>query len=156
LRQQLQAGRPYIKLDNPGVIQNPLRFRFAYQNVGVRPARDLRMGLWVFSQSLNEDPVSEKHTSFANEVPIEVGTQWTLPTTINGENLPSMYVILLLEYLDPITGERFIQPYYMKWDSLKNGQLDLDFEIASLEDKTRILSYLANRNLLPDLARLED
>jgi hypothetical protein len=143
-QEQKQASRPYISLTKPFLTQSPLAFQFEYQNVGVRPAVDLKLDLMIFDQSLQSDSVSHNKTSSANEVSVGTPTIWTISINQASAPIAPVFLVLTLEYYDPIVERNYYQYYFLKWGGLHDGAPELRLSLASLEERDRIMGYFSS------------
>ena len=153
-----EASRPYFTFqETPTVdIKDELRFEMSWSNVGSHPAVNLRNKVVIFHSSLTEEPVSIVENILVNDIPKD--TRSNLVITIDKgaihsseQNIDPHYILVALNYGDPIINKEFEQTIYLRWDGVINGKLQPFYNIE-MREKQQILNYLKKYNINLNMA----
>lgn len=117
-KEQIESNRPYFTITNSGIIQLPQsprhRIQITMENIGVRPAYDLYGKIFIMDKNLRRNPRFTFELSIANEIPAKVPTPWYNDSLRLSTNIPPQYIVLAIEYSDPILKKSLDQMFYMK------------------------------------------
>ena len=154
-RAERESARPYFTLkDSPKVQLTPeVNFEFKFTNAGVHPAVNLHSKSLVFDQSLAKEPVHQDEFDLVNEIPKD--TSSSLLITIDKKdinpgqlNINPHFIVIDLQYDDPIIKKKYNQTIFLKWNGVLNGQLQAIVHLR-LEEKEKILAYLKEKQIDP-------
>lgn len=154
---QQETARPYFILkESPRIdLVNELSFEMRFNNVGVHPAVDLSSETIIFAEKLAEEPVYQDESSIVNEIPKETAS--SLVVTIPCDQIypkqleiSAHYIVIDLQYSDPILNKSYSQTIYMKWNGVKEGQLQPTVHVRA-DEKEKILNYFSKHNIDPNL-----
>lgn len=154
---QQETARPYFVMkESPKIdLGDELSFELRFNNVGIHPAVNLSSKTVVFDEQLSEKPIYHDEASIVNEIPKE--TSSSLVVTIPNEEIyPKQleiiahYIVIDLQYSDPILNKAYSQTIYMKWNGVKKGQLQPTVHVQ-VNEKEKILSYFEKNKLDPKL-----
>ncbi len=141
-KEQIESNRPYFTITKPGIIQlqqGPWhRLQITMENIGVRPAYDLYGKIFIMDKNLISEPRFAFELSIANEIPAKIPTPWHNDSLRLSTNIPPQYIVLAIEYSDPILKKSFDQIFYMKWNGVTEGQPDSNFVYMSIDEKMKI------------------
>ncbi len=136
------AGRPYFLLEAPGfkAQQPPPGFRLLLplKNIGARPAIRVEGRIYIATKSEPSEVVLDQNFAIGNAVPPNSLTPWYNDDVHLPLNTPPHFVLLGIEYVDPMTGVRHRQPFYMRWDGVKNGATQPDFVHVTHHERSEI------------------
>ena len=141
-KEQIESNRPYFTITKPGIIKLPQstrhRIQITMENIGVRPAYDLYGKIFIMDEKLRSEPQFALELSIANEIPAKTPTPWHDESLQLSKNVPPQYIVLAIEYSDPILKKSFDQTFYMKWNGVIEGQPDSNFVYVSMDEKLKI------------------
>lgn len=154
---QQETTRPYFVLkESPKVeISDELSLELKFNNVGVHPALDLSSETVVFNEQLTAKPIYYDESSIVNEIPKD-GVSSLVVIIPSDEIYPKQaninphYVVVDLQYRDPILEKTYNQTIYLKWSGLVNGKM-LPIVHVQVEEKDNILNYFNNYNIDPNV-----
>ena len=152
-REEREAARPYLTVkESPRVdMGEGVSFEIKFTNSGVHPASNLSSKSLVFAQDLAHDPVHHEEFDLANEIPnnnvsslvinLDPQDQANAPTT-------PVYIVVDLQYSDPILSKDFNQTIYLKWNGISKGQPQPVAHVQVME-RDKILQYFKNKHIDP-------
>jgi hypothetical protein len=152
---QQETARPYFILkESPKIdLGNELSFELRFNNVGIHPAVNLSSKTVVFE--LSEKPIYQDESSIVNEIPKETAS--SLVVTIPSEEIypkqleiSAHFIVIDLQYSDPILNKSYSQTIYMKWNGVKVGQLQPIVHVR-VDEKETILNYFQKHKIDPKL-----
>lgn len=154
---QQETTRPFFVLkESPKVeLGNELSLELRFNNVGVHPAVNLSSETVVFDEQLSAEPVYLDEASIVNEIPKDASSSLVL--VIPGEeiypkqfNIDAHYVVVDLQYTDPILNRSYNQTIYMKWSGVREGKLQPIVHVQ-VDEKDKISQYFQEHNIDPKL-----
>ncbi|EHQ87292.1 hypothetical protein [Desulfosporosinus youngiae] len=154
---QQETTRPFFVLkESPKVeLGNELSLELRFNNVGVHPAVNLSSETVVFDEQLSAEPVYLDEASIVNEIPKDASSSLVL--VIPGEeiypkqfNIDGHYVVVDLQYTDPILNKSYNQTIYMKWSGVREGKLQPIVHVQ-VDEKDKISQYFQEHNIDPKL-----
>lgn len=152
---QQETARPYFILkESPKIdLGNELSIELRFNNVGIHPAVNLSSKAVVFDEHLDEKPIYHDESSIVNEIPKETAS--SLVVTIPSEDIypkqleiSAHFIVIDLQYSDPILNKDYGQTIYMKWNGVKEGQL-LPTVHVRVDEKGKILNYFQEHKIDP-------
>ena len=145
---QREAARPYFTFHESPTIQlsHEVSFDFKFINVGTHPATELTSETLVFHENLLEKPILIDTYSVVNDIPRDTATSLLLHLNakqINPTepNLEGYYIVIRLDYLDPILKERFNQVIFIKWPGVNQGRVQPLIHMEAGE-KQQVMQYI--------------
>lgn len=145
LQKENQYKRPYFTIEKPGIKvlpgAPPYRMQITLYNTGVHPAIDLVGTIKILEYTLDKKPQFDFEFSVANDIPHDSPTPWYNDGVMLPNDLKKQYVVLNIEYGDPILKDSFSQSFYMKWDGIQNGITHPDFVHVNIEERENIKKY---------------
>lgn len=154
---QQETTRPYFVLkESPKVeLGNELSLELRFNNVGIHPALNLSSETVVFDEQLSAKPVYSDESSIVNEIPKDGAS--SLVVTIPSDeiyskqlNISAHYVVVDLQYADPILNRSYNQTIYMKWNGVREGKMQPIIHVQG-DEKNKILEYFLKYNIDPKL-----
>lgn len=154
---QQETARPYFILkESPKIdLGNELSFELKFNNVGIHPAVNLSSKTVIFDERLDDKPIYEDESSIVNDIPKE--TSSSLIVTIPSEEIypkqleiKAHFIVIDLQYSDPILNKAYTQTIYMKWTGIKEGQLQPIVHVR-VDEKETILEYFQRQKINPKL-----
>ena len=154
---QQETTRPYFVLkESPKVeLGNELSLELRFNNVGIHPALNLSSETVVFDEQLSARPVYSDESSIVNEIPKDGAS--SLVVTIHSDeiyskqlNISAHYVVVDLQYADPILNRSYNQTIYMKWNGVREGKMQPIIHVQ-VDEKNKILEYFQKYNIDPKL-----
>jgi len=154
---QQETTRPYFVLkESPKVeLGNELSLELRFNNVGIHPAVNLSSETVVFDEQLFAKPVYSDESSIVNDIPKDGAS--SLVITIPSEeiypkqlNINAHYVVVDLQYADPILNKSYNQTIYMKWSGVQEGKMQPIVHVQ-VEEKNKILEYFQEQSIDPKL-----
>lgn len=148
---QREAARPYFTFkESPTVLLNEkLSFEFKFNNVGAHPASSLSSKTLIFDQRLLEKPILVDDYTVINDIPRDSTASLLLmiddQDICQKANLNSQFVIINLDYIDPIIGKSYTQTLYLKWTGLI-ARKPQPFVHVEANEKEAILNYLKSNH----------
>ena len=145
---QQETERPYFVLkESPKVdLGNELSFELKFTNVGMHPANDLSSETIVFDDRLNGKPIHHDETAIVNEIPKDSSS--SLVMTIPSEeiypkqfNINAHYIVVDLQYADPILSKSYNQTIFMKWNGVHEEKMQPTVHVK-VEEIGKITDYL--------------
>lgn len=151
---QRESARPYFAFKESPSIQltHEISFEFKFINVGTHPATELASKTLVFHESLQEQPILIDTYSVVNDIPRDTVTSLLLhldPIQLDPAipELPPHYIVINLDYSDPILKEVYNQILFIKWPGVNHGRVQPLIHMEASE-KMRVIQYIQNRDLL--------
>lgn len=145
---QREAARPYLSMkESPQVeVKDGVQFEFKFNNVGIHPAENLSSQSIVFEESLNQKPVHNDRYDLVNEIPKDTSSSLVIALTPQEVSLTSTeaspyYLVVLLQYSDPVINKQYKQSLLLKWNGMKEGKA-LAIVHVQAKDKDKIKNYL--------------
>lgn len=153
---QQNAARPYFVLkESPQVdLGKELGFELKFTNVGIHPAVDLSSETIVFNNRLTGKPIHHDESAIVNEIPKDSSSSLVM-TVPRGEinpqqmNIEAQYVVVDIQYADPILDKSYSQSIYLKWNGVTEGKIQAT-EHVKVEEKKKILTYFKEQNIDPE------
>ncbi|HWQ41786.1 MAG TPA: hypothetical protein VN456_07085 [Desulfosporosinus sp.] len=145
---QQETARPYFILkESPKVdLGNELSFELKFSNVGMHPAVNLSSETIVFDDRLTGKPIHHDESAIVNEIPKDSAS--SLVMTIPSEeiypkqyNITPHYIVVDLQYLDPILDKSYWQLIYLKWNGVQEEKMQATVHVK-VEEKVKIDDYL--------------
>lgn len=150
---QQETARPYFILkESPKIdLGNELSFELKFTNVGMHPAKDLSSVTVVFDEGLNGKPIHHDESAIVNEIPKDsssslvmiIPSQEVYPKQFN---INAHYVVVDLEYADPILKKSYVQKIYLKWNGVQEEKMQPTVHVR-VEEKGKIEEYLKKRGI---------
>ena len=154
---QQETARPYFVLkESPKVdLGNELSLELKFNNVGIHPAVNLSSETIVFDDRLAGKPIHHDESAIVNEIPKDAAS--SLVMTIPSEeiypkqlNINAHYVVVDLQYADPILDKSYSQTIYMKWNGVQEGKAQPTVHVR-VEEKGKILEYFKKHGIDPKI-----
>ena len=151
-RVQQETSRPYFILKEPPQVNSgdELSLDLQFSNVGVHPAVNLSSETIVFSEQLTGKPIHHDEQAIVNEIPKDDLTSliMILPGTseFQQSNLKPHYLVVDLQYADPILNKSYTQTIYLKWNGIQEGKVQPTVHVL-VDEKTKILQYLKKQGI---------
>ena len=150
---QQETARPYFILkESPKVeLANELSFELKFSNVGMHPAVDLSSETIVFDDRLTGKPIHHDESAIVNEIPKDSSSSLVM-TIPNEEIYPKQfsinahYVVVDLQYLDPILDRSYWQLIYLKWNGVEEEKIQPTVHVR-VEEKVKIDEYLKTHGI---------
>ena len=144
---QQDASRPYFVLkESPQVdLGGELSLELKFNNIGIHPAVNLSSETIIFDEQLSEKPIHHDESAIVNEIPKDAASSLVMiipraeidPKQLN---IQAHYVIVDLQYADPILNKSYSQTIYMLWNGVQEGKLQPTVHVRVAEKK-KILNY---------------
>jgi hypothetical protein len=152
---QQNAARPYFVLkESPQIdLEKELGLELKFTNVGIHPAVDLSSETIVFDDRLTGKPIHHDESAIVNEIPKDSSSSlvMTLPSNeIHPQqpNVNAQYVVVDIQYADPILNKSYSQSIYLKWNGIIEGKVQPTVHVR-VEEKEKILTYFRKQNIDP-------
>ncbi|HVJ47849.1 hypothetical protein [Desulfitobacterium sp.] len=145
---QREDARPYLSLkESPQIeVQEGVQLEFRFNNVGIHPAVNLSSQSIIFEQSLKQKPIYNERYDLVNEIPKDTSSSLVIALTpeevgqsSNVSN--SYYLVVLLQYSDPVINKQYQQSLLLKWNGIKEGKA-LAIVHVQAQEKEKITLYL--------------
>ncbi|MDR3600103.1 MAG: hypothetical protein P4L49_06405 [Desulfosporosinus sp.] len=150
---QQDASRPYfVLIESPKVeLGNELSLELKFNNVGMHPAVNLSSETIVFDDRFAGKPIHHDESAIVNEISKDASSSlvMTIPSDeINPQqlNINAYYVVVDLQYADPILNKSYSQTIYMKWNGVQEGKLQPTVHVK-VEEKSKILDYFQKQGI---------
>lgn len=150
---QQETARPYFILkESPKVdLGNVLSFELKFTNVGMHPAVNLSSETIIFDDRLNGKPIHHDESAIVNEIPKDSSSSlvMTIPSEeINPKqvSIDAHYVVVDLQYADPILNKSYSQSIYMKWNGMQEEKIQPIVHVR-VEEKGQIDDYLLKNGI---------
>ncbi|AFM39161.1 hypothetical protein Desaci_0046 [Desulfosporosinus acidiphilus SJ4] len=150
---QQETTRPYFVLkESPQVVMgNELSLELKFNNVGVHPAVNLSSETIVFDGNLSGEPVHHDESAIVNEIPKDALSSllMTLPNNkadYQQCDITPHYVVVDLQYGDPILNKSYNQTIYMKWNGIEKGKIQPTVHV-NVSEKAKILQYFKTHGI---------
>lgn len=149
---QREAARPYFTFkESPSIhLTDELRFELKFNNVGTHPATNLSSKSIVFSENLLQEPLLVDDYTVVNDIPRDTTTSLLLiikNADILQADIGPQFLVVHLNYADPITRTKYTQTLYTKWSGVV-GNKPQPLMHVELSEKQNILNYLKSHHLL--------
>ncbi|MDQ7092775.1 hypothetical protein REC12_04170 [Desulfosporosinus sp. PR] len=152
---QQEAARPYfVLMESPKVdLGQEINFELKFNNVGVHPAVNLSSETVVFDEQLAGKPIHHDESAIVNEIPKDALSSlvMTLPDNaldFRQNDIKPHYVVVDLQYGDPILNKVYSQTIYMKWNGVEKGKIQPTVHVR-VEEKAKILQYFKEQGIDP-------
>jgi len=152
-RAQQNASRPYFVLkESPKVdLGNELSLELKFNNVGIHPAVNLSSETIIFDEHLSGKPIHHDESAIVNEISKDASSSLVMiipsdeiyPKQLN---INAQYVVVDLQYADPILNKSYNQEIYMKWNGVQEGNLQPTVHVR-VEEKGKILAYFQKHGI---------
>lgn len=153
---QQNAARPYFVIkESPRInLEKELGFELKFTNVGIHPAVDLSSETIVFDDRLTGKPIHHDESAIVNEIPKDSASSlvMTVPSDEiypQQSNIPPQYVVVNIQYADPILKKFYNQSIYLKWNGVIEGEVQPTVHVR-VEEKKKILTYFKKQNIDPE------
>lgn len=150
-----ESARPYfVLIESPKVnIGNELSLELKFNNVGVHPAVNLSSETIVFDELLRGKPILHDESAIVNEIPKDASSSLVMNIPNNEINPKQLYiqahfVVVDLQYDDPIINKAYNQTIYLKWNGVQEGKVQ-PTEHVRVEEKKMILNYFHEQGIDP-------
>lgn len=150
-----EAARPYLTFkESPLVTLKPqLNIELKFMNVGEHPTTNLKSKTVMMEQALTSPPTLIWKHSLVNDIPKNTTTSLMIVPEIsqvnpNQPNLPAYYIVVFLQYEDPIIRKSYSQAIYLRWNGVHEGSPQPVFHIET-EEKNAILEYFRAHQISP-------
>ena len=141
-RDAREAQRPYFLLEAPGIkpLPNapPFRVMITLKNSGARPATLLEGRIFMVPVSTGATSTLDTTFSVGNPVPANSPTPWYYDSLVLPTQCSPHYILLGIEYVDPLPSRRYRQAFFMRWDGVQNGTAQPDFVHVSVSEKAML------------------
>lgn len=148
-----EAARPYLSLkESPKVeLQSGLNLEFKFNNVGIHPVVNLSSQTIVFDQSLDVAPIHHDQYNLVNDIPKDMSSSLVIEldqseVDVSLSQIEPYYIVVHLEYSDPLINEQYRQTIYFKWNGKIGGVVQPVVHIE-LKEKESIQEYLKSRQI---------
>lgn len=145
---QREAARPYLSLkESPQVeVKDGVQLEFKFTNVGVHPAVNLSSQTLVFEQNLQQKPIHNERYDLVNEIPKDTSSSLVIALTPkeispSSEYASPYYLVVILQYFDPLINRQYQQTLFLKWHGIKEGKGQAIVHVQ-VQEKDKITNYL--------------
>lgn len=152
-----ESSRPYLSLrESPQVeLKSGLRLEFKFSNVGIHPAVNLASRTIVFAEKLQDKPIHNEPNYLVNEIPQDMSSSLVIAldpyeVDISEPDVNPYYIVLHLEYVDPIINQQYQQTLYYRWSGIKGGEAQPVVHVE-VREKENIVNYFTARSINMDL-----
>ena len=152
---QQNAARPYFVLkESPKIdLDKALGLELKFTNVGIHPAVDLSSETIVFDDRLAGKPIHHDESAIVNEIPKDSSSSLVMIVSSDEispqqQNINGQYVVVDIQYADPILNKSYNQSIYLKWNGVIEGKIQPTVHVR-MEEKGKILTYFQNHNIDP-------
>jgi hypothetical protein len=151
---QQETARPYFILKESPKIElgSELSFELKFTNVGMHPAVNLSSETIVFDDRLTGKPIHHDESAIVNEIPKDSSS--SLVMTIPSEeiypkqyNINAHYVVVDIQYDDPILKKSYSQSIYMKWNGVQEEKMKFTVHVR-VEEKGKIDDFLKKNGIV--------
>jgi hypothetical protein len=152
---QQETARPYFVLkESPKIdIGTELSLELKFNNVGIHPAENLSSETIVFDYHLSGKPIHHDESAIVNTIPKDAGSSLVL--IIPSEeiypkelNINAHYVVVDLQYWDPILDKSYNQQIYLKWNGVQEGKIQSTVHVR-VEERGKIIEYFQKQGIDP-------
>ncbi len=152
-REEREAARPYLTVqESPRVtVGERVSFELKFTNSGLHPAANLSSKSLVFAQDLAHEPVHHDEFDLANEIPNNTVSSLVIDLDRREHATaaaPPVYIVVDLQYDDPILNKGFNQTIYLKWNGVTKGETQ-PIAHVQVTEKNKILNYFKNQHIDP-------
>lgn len=150
---QQETARPYfIMKESPKVeLANELSLELKFTNMGMHPAVDLSSETIVFDHRLSGKPIHHDESAIVNEIPKDSSS--SLVMSIPSEeiypkqlNINAQYVVVDLQYADPILNKSYSQSIYLLWKGVHEGKIQPIVHVR-VEEQANISDYFKKQGI---------
>jgi hypothetical protein len=148
-----ESSRPYLSLkESPKVeLQSGLNLEFKFNNVGIHPAANLSSRTIMFEQNLKNPPIHNDRYDLVNEIPKDMSSSLVIAlepneVDVSKAKLEPYYIVLSLEYKDPVIGKNYQQILFFKWNGMEGGNMQPVVHVE-VNEKEQILKYLKEKQI---------
>jgi hypothetical protein len=152
-RIEQNTARPYfIIVGSPKItLDKEINIELKLNNVGIHPAVNLSSETVVFDEELIGKPIHHDESAIVDEIPkgASAGLLMMIPSFYinpNVLNIGGHYVVVDLQYSDPILNRIYGQSMYLKWNGVQNGKVQ-PTEHVRVEEKGKILDYFQKQDI---------
>lgn len=152
-----ESSRPYLSLqESPKVeLKSGLKFEFKFNNVGIHPAVNLASRTIVFEQELKNNPIQNDPYYLVNEIPQDMSSSLVIAldsyeVDISEPDVRPYYIVVHLEYADPIITQQYQQTLYYRWDGIDRGEVQPVVHVE-VREKENIDGYFDSQKINIDL-----
>ena len=149
---QREAARPYFTFkESPAIhLIDELSLEFKFNNVGTHPATSLSSRTIVFDETMQQEPILVDDYTVVNDIPRDTTTSLLLSIKRSDfleADINPQFIIICLNYIDPITRKLYTQTIYTKWTGVI-AQKPQPLIHVEAGEKEKILSYLKSHHLM--------
>lgn len=149
-----ESARPYFSLQEAPKVEGKsgISFEFKFSNVGIHPATNLASRTLVFLQDMDDAPLHDDQYQLVNEIPKDMTTSMVIALEASEaadhelEQNPS-YIVVHLQYEDPIIKRRYNQTLYYRWDG-KNGDEYHPLVHVEAKEMEKITEYFKGQKVI--------
>jgi hypothetical protein len=148
-RAERRAARPFFGLKDSAIkhIDGPLphRTEIVVANFGGRPAYNIIGYMLLIEATLKKKVGQLIDFSLANELPPQIDMPIHRDSLYIEHFVEPLYILLVLDYLDPILDEEFVQWFILSWAGLHgsaSGKMAYNIDHASIGDSERVFEYI--------------
>lgn len=152
-----ESSRPYLSLqESPKVeLKSGLRLEFKFNNVGIHPAVNLASRTIVFQEDLQNKPIQNDPNYLVNEIPQNMNSSLVIAldsyeVDISESDVSPFYIVLHLEYADPIINQNYEQTLYYRWNGIDRGEVQPVVHVE-VHEKESIINYFKAKGIKIDL-----
>lgn len=152
-----ETSRPYfiIKESPKVVVGKELNIELNFNNIGMHPAVNLSSKTLVFDAQLTGKPIHHDESAIVNEIPKDTTSILVISIpnesiTLEQTNVSSQYVVVDLQYADPILKKSYRQTMYLKWNGVQEGKIEPTVHVR-VEEKEKILNYFEAYSINPNV-----
>lgn len=145
---QREDARPYLSLkESPQVtVQKGVQFEFKFNNVGIHPAVNLSSQTIVFKQNLQQKPTHNERYDLVNEIPKDTSSSLVISLTPEEIEENAYYLVVLLQYIDPVIDRQYQQSLLFKWNGIIEGKAQAIIHVQA-QEKEKISRYLETNRI---------
>ena len=150
---QRESSRPYLSLkESPKVeVQSGLNLEFKFNNVGIHPAANLSSQTIVFEQRMEKPPIHNDRYDLVNEIPKDMSSSLVIAlepkeVDVSKPRLEPYYLVVYLEYKDPVVNHTYQQILFFKWNGVEGGLMQPVVHVE-VREKEEILKYLNSKQI---------
>lgn len=151
---QRESSRPYLSLkESPKVeVQSGLNLEFKFYNVGIHPASNLSSQTIVFEDTMKNPPIHNDRYDLVNEIPKDMSSSLVIAlepkdVDISSSRLVPYYLVVYLEYKDPVINHLYQQVLFFKWNGIEGGSVQPVVHVE-VREKEEIQKYLNSKQIV--------
>ncbi|HHY26520.1 hypothetical protein [Desulfitobacterium sp. PCE1] len=152
-----ESSRPYLSLREPPKVElkSGLKLEFKFTNVGIHPAENLASRTIVFEEKLQDKPIQNEPNYLVNEIPQDMSSSLVIAldsyeVDISEPYVSPYYIVLHLEYADPIIYQQYEQTLYFRWSGIDGGEVQPVVHVE-VGEKENIVNYFKAQSIETNL-----